>query len=77
VSRILAVELTTAARAAHLRAPLQCGPATDAVCGVLRERIAPPGPDRFVAPDLAAAEEMVSSGAILDAAESALGGRLR
>ena len=39
----------------------------------MRERIAGPGPDRWLAPDLAAAEELVAGGALLDAVEAAVG----
>ena len=57
--RIQAVELVTAARAIDLRSPLEPSPAIAAVLGVLRERVEGPGPDRFLAPDLAAAEKLL------------------
>ena len=76
VARVLAVELVAGARALDLRAPLVPAVATDAVRSRLRGRVEGPGPDRFLAPELAAAEELVVSGAIVDAAEAALGGRL-
>ncbi len=57
--RILAVELVTAARAIELRAPLQPAPATGAVIDALRQSVRGPGPDRFLAPELAAAEAFV------------------
>jgi histidine ammonia-lyase len=59
LGRILAIELVTAARAIELRAPLAPAPATQRVVAELRERVPGNGPDRFVAPDLAAAEEYV------------------
>ncbi|MCF8538534.1 MAG: aromatic amino acid lyase, partial [Candidatus Nanopelagicales bacterium] len=57
--RILAIELVTAARAIELRAPLQPAPATEAVITALRESVPGAGPDRFLAPELAAAEKFV------------------
>jgi histidine ammonia-lyase len=72
LARVLAIELLTAARALDLRAPLQPGPATGAVRGALRERVAGPGPDRFLAPEVEAAVDLVRSGAAVAAANSAL-----
>jgi histidine ammonia-lyase len=43
---------------------------------VLRKQVAGSGPDRVVAPELAAAQAMIRSGAIIEAAESVTG-RLR
>ena len=74
--RVLAIELLTAARAVELRAPLEPSPACAAVIGVLREQVEGPGPDRFLAPDIAAAEEGLRDGSLLAAAEEVLG-RLR
>jgi histidine ammonia-lyase len=73
---ILAVELVTAARAQELRHPLEPAPATGAVRTILREQVGGAGPDRFLAPELAAAASLIRSGAILSAAESRAG-RLR
>ena len=64
LARILAVELTCAAHGLDLRAPLQPGAGGAAALAAVRERIAGPGPDRQLAPDLAAAEELVASGAL-------------
>ena len=72
-ARILAVELLCAAQALDLRAPLRPAPATAAVRDLVRTRIAGPGPDRFMAPDLAAAAELVRSGAVAARAESIAG----
>jgi histidine ammonia-lyase len=77
LARVLAVELVAGARAIDLRAPLQPAPATGAVRDLLRTRVPGPGPDRFLAPELAAAEELVTSGAVAEAAEAALGRRLQ
>jgi histidine ammonia-lyase len=70
---ILAVELVSAARAQDLRRPLKPSPATAAVRDLLRERVPGAGPDRFLAPELAAAAELIRSGAALGAAESVTG----
>src|ERR1700681_235169 len=70
---ILAVELISAARAQDLRRPLQAAPATGAVRDLLRKQVQGIGPDRFLAPELAAAEELIRSGAVLKAAESVTG----
>jgi histidine ammonia-lyase len=76
LTRVLAIELLTAARALDLRAPLQAGPATGAVVAALRERVEGPGVDRFLAPEIEAAVDFVRSGAAVRAAESVLDGRL-
>jgi len=73
VRHILAVELVAAARAQDLRRPLKAAPATAAVRDVLRKHVPGAGPDRFLAPELAAAEELIRTGAILEAAESVTG----
>jgi histidine ammonia-lyase len=75
VASVLAIELVCAARAVDLRAPLAPAPATAAVRALLRERGVPgPGPDRFLAPELEAATELVRSGAVLERARAAAGG---
>jgi histidine ammonia-lyase len=70
---ILAVELVSAARAQDLRRPLKPSPATEAVRDLLRKRVPGVGADRFLAPELAAAAELIRSGAVLTAAESVTG----
>jgi histidine ammonia-lyase len=58
--RIVAIELVTAARAIEMRSPLQPAPVTGAFLAKLRAAgVAGPGPDRFLAPELAAAEEFL------------------
>ncbi|MER7009832.1 histidine ammonia-lyase [Saccharopolyspora sp. NPDC000359] len=64
LTSVLAVELLTAARALDLRAPLEPAPATAAVRDLLRTRVPGPGPDRHVAPEIAAAEDLIRSGAV-------------
>ena len=73
LKNVLAIEILTAARALDLRAPLTPAPATAAVVNALRDHVAGPGPDRFLAPEIEAAATMVGSGAIVTAAESAIG----
>jgi histidine ammonia-lyase len=73
LARVLAVELLCAARALELRAPLRAAPATAAVRDLVMARCGGPGPDRLLAPELAAAEQLVRSGAAVDAAEAAAG----
>jgi histidine ammonia-lyase len=73
LTHILAVELTAASRALELRAPLRPAPGTAAVRDLVRRHVGGPGPDRFLAPELAAAESLVRSGAVLEAAEAAIG----
>ncbi|HEV2034708.1 MAG TPA: histidine ammonia-lyase [Candidatus Dormibacteraeota bacterium] len=73
LTRILAVELVAAARALDLRAPLKPAPATSAVRELLRRHVKGPGPDRILAPELAAAEALVRSGAVLEAARAVIG----
>jgi histidine ammonia-lyase len=71
--RVLAVELVCAARAIDLRAPLTPAAGTGAAVGALRGRVDGPGPDRWLSPELGAAEELMRSGAVLGAVESAIG----
>ena len=73
LTRVLAVEILTAARALELRRPLTPAPATAAVLGVLRERVDGPGPDRHLAPEIDAAVELVHDGAVVTAVESVIG----
>ncbi|MBU8832891.1 histidine ammonia-lyase [Mycolicibacterium goodii] len=70
---VLAIEILTAARALDLRAPLSPAPATGAVVKALRDRVAGPGPDRYLAPEIETAAAMVGNGVIVAAAESAIG----
>ena len=73
VRRILAVELTVSGRAVDLRAPLVPAAGTGAALAALRSDVPGPGPDRFLSPELAAAEELLRSGAVLAAVEEAIG----
>lgn len=71
VRRILAVEYVCAARAIDLRAPLEPAPATDALRVLLRRDVAGPGPDRYLAPELAAAERLLDSNELHAALDTA------
>ncbi len=74
LTRVVAIEILTAARALDLRAPLAPAPATAAVVAALREAgIQGPGPDRHLAPEIEAAVGLVASGAVLEAAEAVTG----
>jgi histidine ammonia-lyase len=64
VRRILAVELVAAARGIDLRAPLEPAPATGAVVRALRETVPGPGVDRFLGPELGAAEVFLHEGGV-------------
>jgi histidine ammonia-lyase len=72
LTRVLAIEILTAARGLDLRRPLAPAAATGAVVAALRCVVPGPGPDRHLAPDIEAAVELVRSGALVDAANSAL-----
>jgi histidine ammonia-lyase len=73
LTRVVAIELLTAARAIDLRAPLTPAPATGAVRDRLRAAVAGPGPDRWLAPEIEAAVQLVASGEVLAAAEAVAG----
>jgi histidine ammonia-lyase len=73
LTTVLAVEYLTAARALDLRAPLRPGPATAAALALLRTEVEGPGPDRHVAPEIAAARELIRSGELLAAVAPHLG----
>ncbi|WP_433204420.1 histidine ammonia-lyase [Nocardia sp. CA-107356] len=73
LTTVLAVEYLTAARALDLRAPLRPGPATAAALALLRTEVDGPGPDRHLAPEIAAAAELIRSGELLAAVAPHLG----
>jgi histidine ammonia-lyase len=73
LARVLAVELLTAARAVDLRRPLAPAPATGAVVDAIREAVAGPGPDRFLAPEIEAVVRLVTDGTVRAAAETVTG----
>ncbi|MGE0512253.1 MAG: aromatic amino acid lyase, partial [Acidimicrobiia bacterium] len=74
LSRIVACELVCAGRALELRRPLEPAVATAAARAALRDAGVPgPGPDRWLAPELGLAEELVITGAVLTAVEHVAG----
>ena len=73
--RVLAIELLVAARAVDLREQAP-SPAAAAAIAVLRGCVPGPGPDEFLAPDVAAAEQCLLDGTVLAAVEDVTG-RLR
>ncbi|MGW1197928.1 histidine ammonia-lyase [Streptomyces sp. NPDC002536] len=74
LARVVAVELVAATRAIELRDGLTPAPATQAVLRAVRAAgVEGPGEDRFLAPDLAAAEEFVRAGKLIEAVEPVTG----
>jgi histidine ammonia-lyase len=79
LGRVLAIELLASTRAIDLRWAADAGdpaPATRAVRDLFRTRIAGPGPDEFLSPDLTAAHAFVTGGAVLSTVAEALGSAL-
>jgi histidine ammonia-lyase len=75
LTRVLAIEVLTAARALDLRAPLTPSPASAAVVALLRTHgVAGPGQDRYLSPEIETTLELVATGAVLAAVEDAIGG---
>ncbi|WP_420719309.1 histidine ammonia-lyase [Streptomyces sp. NRRL S-1521] len=74
LTRVIAIELYAATRAVELREDLTPAPATHEVVVALRKAgVEGPGPDRYLAPDLAGAEAFVRSGALVTAVEGVTG----
>jgi histidine ammonia-lyase len=72
--RVLAVEAVCAARGLDLRTPLEPGAGTGAAVAAIRSAgISGPGPDRHLAPELEATEQLVATGEIITAVEGAIG----
>ncbi|MCX4780639.1 histidine ammonia-lyase [Streptomyces sp. NBC_01264] len=74
LTRIVAIEMYAATRAIELRHGLTPAPASQAAIAAARAAgVQGPGPDRFLAPDLAAADAFVRSGGLVDAVETVTG----
>lgn len=74
LARVLAVELYAATRAIELREGLTPAPASQAAVDAVRAAgVQGPGPDRFLAPDLAAADAFVRAGLLVAAVEPVTG----
>ncbi len=71
--RVLAIELLVATRALDLCSPLDPSPAAAALVAVLAREGLGPGPDRFLAPDLAFVDQFVASGDLLTLVEEHVG----
>ena len=65
---ILGVEAMCAGQGVEFRAPLVTSAPLQAVLARLRQDVATLGDDRYLAPDIAAAAELIASGALTDAA---------
>lgn len=72
LQRVLAIEVLTAARAIDQREG-EPAAGTAAVIQQLRSEVQGPGVDRFLSPEIEATVAMVKSGALVDAAEKAVG----
>jgi histidine ammonia-lyase len=80
LTRVVAIELLTAARGLDLRtttgdtAGTSPAPATGAVVRLLREHgVGAPGPDRYLSPEIETAVALVSTGAVLTTVEDQIG----
>ncbi|MET9373243.1 histidine ammonia-lyase [Streptomyces sp. NPDC002992] len=74
LNRIIAVELYAATRGIELRRGLTPAPASQAAIDALRAAgVEGPGPDRFLAPDLEAADTFVREGRLVAAVEPVTG----
>ncbi|KRA32613.1 MULTISPECIES: histidine ammonia-lyase [unclassified Nocardioides] len=74
LTRVLAVELMTASRALNLRAPLEPSPATGAVVALMRDHgVGGPGTDRFLAPEIESAYQLVLSRKVTAAVADVIG----
>jgi histidine ammonia-lyase len=70
VTRVIAIELLTSARAMDLRKPIEPAAVSAAVVAKLRETTPGPATDRYLAPEIAAAVAAVRNGSLLAAAAS-------
>ena len=64
LTRVLAIEVITAARGIEMRAE-GSAPAIARILEMLRERVPGVGPDRYLAPEIAAAVELVANGTLV------------
>ena len=70
---VVAIEILAAARALDFRAPLTPAPATAAAIAVLRSVVPAAGADRWLAPEIEAAADVVRAGSLLDAVATVTG----
>ncbi|MCC3280675.1 histidine ammonia-lyase [Arthrobacter sp. zg-Y40] len=80
LTRVLAIELLTSARALDMRdgglAAPRSAPAVTAVRSAIRAVVPGPGPDRYLAPEIEAVRVLVDDGSLLAAAEERIGAGL-
>ena len=80
LTRVLAIELLTSARALDMRdggvATSRSAPASAAVRAAIRTVVPGPGPDRYLAPEIEAVRLLVEQGTLLGAVEDRLGSPL-
>ncbi|PIE22430.1 MAG: histidine ammonia-lyase [Planctomycetota bacterium] len=72
-AKVLGIELISGAQGLHFDHSIKAGRGVEAAFAVVREHIPPLGEDRYLAPDLAVAEEIVRSGELLRRVEQELG----
>ena len=72
LTRVLAIEVLTAARGIDLRAPLRPGPGTGAAVAAVRAVVDGPGPDRLLSEEIERCVDLVASRRLLSAVESAI-----
>ena len=72
-AKVLGIELLCAAQGLDLGEKLKPGAGVDAAYRALRKRVAGLEGDRYLAPDLAVAEELVVDGTLVAAAEKKVG----
>jgi histidine ammonia-lyase len=73
LTRVLAIEVLTAARGIEMRAPLRPAPATAAVIAAVRDRVPGIGPDRYLAPEIDAVVALARDATLVNAAEAVTG----
>ena len=73
LSRVLAIEVMTGARALDLRTPLAPAAGTAAALAAVRAVVAGPGTDRHLTPEIEAVVQLVQSGGLLAAVEAVVG----
>lgn len=76
LQRVLAIEILTAARATSQRiaaSGARPAPGTAAAIAAIRNTVPGPGTDRFLAPELEEAVQLVKSGAVIEAVETEIG----
>jgi len=72
-AQVVGIELLAAAQGCDFHRPLRCGEALEGVRALLRRRVPALDDDRYFAPDIAAAADLVRSGALLGGVDLAVG----